>query len=454
MRDWNTLRDTIGPLEWSDYNEDETGPPPDLSRLLKNATPPPKRFDRMPNDIYSVGGIIGRLLEHNARTSLGPMPELALAGAIALLSVITGHKVRDFRNLRTNSYVISLAPSGAGKDDARKVNKNILRRLNHPHLLAPTKIKSSAGMISALVKQNPSLFQLDELSGVLRTMRDPERNPHMADVITVLLEAWSEATGYYEPGAYADAKKNPVINQPHLCIYGTAVANEFWGSLTKRNLTDGLVGRLLVFEHVGYPKDSDGSDVEDFDETLLSEVRAWLEFTPPGGGNLNAPTPIVVEHSDAAIERYLSHRKAINAREGETEVKAALWRRCNEKAGKLALIAACSRCAPFPGREVRIELEDVNWGIRLANWLTNNMLSRSQFKTADSPHEQNLNRILDLIQDWTRKEIIGQRIRTIRADEREKIIRHAISDGLIEVREVETNGRKATEYRVGEGIRP
>jgi len=454
MNDWTTLRDTIGGLEWSDFNEEPTGPYVELGAILSPKPPgPPKQSAKLPTDLFSVGGIIGRMLEHNAKTSLGPMPELALAGAISLMSVITGHKVRDFRNLRTNTYVISLAPSGAGKDDARKVNKNILRQLRHPELLAPTKIKSSAGMVSALMKQNPSLFQLDELSGVLRTMRDPERNPHMSDVITVLLEAWSEATSFYEPGAYADTKKNPVINQPHLCVYGTAVANEFWSSLTKRNLTDGLVGRLLVFEHIGYPDDSDGSDVESFSEALLAEVASWIDLSPPGSGNLG-PNPIGIEHTEAAYERYMNHRKAINSRRDESEVKAALWRRCNEKAGKLALLAACSRCPPIAGRELKIELQDVNWGIRLSNWLTNNMLERSQFKTADSPHEQNLNKILDLIQDWTRKEIIGQRVRSIRADEREKIIRHAIQDGLIEVREVETSGRKATEYRCGEGFKP
>jgi len=458
MRDWPTLRDTIGGLEWSDFHDEESTDGVDLSAITcpKADTPQKPKETRLPNEVFSVGGIIGRLLEHNQKTSLGPMPELALAGSISLMSVITGHKVRDFRNLRTNTYVISLAPSGAGKDDARKVNKNILRQLRRPELLAPTKIKSSAGMVSALVKQNPSLFQLDELSGVLRTMRDPERNPHMADVITVLLESWSEATGYYEPGAYADSKKNPVINQPHLCVYGTAVANEFWNSLTKRNLSDGLVGRLLVFEHIGYPEDSDGGDVESFEESLLAEVASWLEFNPPNTGNMKeySPNPIGLEHTDAAFERYMEHRKAINSRRDESEVKSALWRRCNEKAGKLAIIAACSRCPPVSGRELKIELQDVNWGIRVANWLTNNMLERSQFKTADSPHEQNLNKILDILQDWTRKEIIGQRVRSIRADEREKIIRHAIQDGLIELREVETHGRKATEYRVGSGFNP
>lgn len=459
MNNWESLRDTIGAPDWSDYNEEPDTTGVNLTNIITPTTetsrPEPKRSGKIPNEVLSIGGILGRLLEHNHKTALGPMPELALAGGISLMSVITGHKVKDFRNLRTNTYVISLAPSGAGKDDARKVNKNILRQLKRSQLLAPTKIKSSAGMISALVKQNPTLFQLDELSGVLRTMRDPERNPHMADVITVLLEAWSEATGTYEPGAYADSAKNPSINQPHLCIYGTAVANEFWGSLTKRNLVDGLVGRLMVFEHIGYPDDSDGGHVDEFSQDLIAEVASWLEFEPHRGDlHEHGPAPQLIEHTDEALERYVEHRRSINARKNESEVKSALWRRCNEKAGKLAMIAACSRNPPIAGSFPKIELCDVNWGIKLANWLTNNMLERSQFKTSDTIHEQNLNKILDLLQDWTRKEIIGQKIRSIRADERNKILGYAIQDGLIEVRTAGTGTKTATEYRATQGYDP
>ena len=413
---------------------------------------PAKR--RMPDEVFNVGGIIGRLLEHNSRTSLGPMPEIALGGALALMSVITGHKVRDFRNLRTNLYVICLAPSGAGKDDSRKANKRILLKLGHHNMIAPTKIKSSAGMVSALVKNNPSLFQLDELSQVLRTMRDPDRNPHMSDVLTVLLEAWSETTGIYEPGAYADSSKNPIIDQPHLVLYGTSVAANFWPSLTKANMSDGLVGRLLVFEHDGYPDDSDGGDPEDWDESLLAEVQSWCDFQPPSTGNMKSPNPVMLGHTEEALDRYMDHRRAINARKNENEIRSALWRRCNEKVGKLAMLSACSRNPPITGSLPQIELSDVNWAIQVSNWLTNNMLERSRLLVSESIHEANLNRILAAMPDWTRKEKVGQAVRSIRADERDKIIRYAVLDEIIEARQIETGGRIATEYRAARGFNP
>ena len=456
---WAEFRAALDPLwvdeELLDFSEFMVDDPKCVVIKSEDCTPPapiPKR--RMPSEVFNVGGIIGRMLEHNARTSLGPMPEIALGGALALMSVITGHKVKDFRNLRTNLYVICLAPSGAGKDDSRKANKRILLKLGHHNMVAPTKIKSSAGMVSALVKNNPSLFQLDELSQVLRTMRDPDRNPHMSDVLTVLLEAWSETTGIYEPGAYADSSKNPIIDQPHLVLYGTSVAANFWPSLTKSNMSDGLVGRLLVFEHDGYPDDSDGGDPEDWNESLLAEVQSWCDFQPPATGNMKSPNPVLLPHTEDALDRYMNHRRAINARKDENEIRAALWRRCNEKVGKLAMLSACSRNPPVTGSLPRIELSDVNWGIQVANWLTNNMLERSRLLVSESIHEANLNRILAAMPDWTRKEKVGQAVRSIRADERDKIIRYAISDEIIEARQVETGGRLATEYRAAQGFNP
>lgn len=458
MSNWNDLRNAIGQLEWSDFNEplDETGV--DISAVVSQITnqelpkqeqPAEPESNQFPEEILNPGGILERMIEHNANTAIYPMPELALAGAISLMSVITGRKVQDLKYLRTNTYVIGLAPSGSGKNDARNANRSILYRLGFSGLLAPTKIKSSSGIISALVKQNPSLFQWDEMAKVLRTMRDPDRNPHMADVISVLLEAWGESSNEcWEPGAYADSSKNPIITEPHLSFYGTSTPSQFWESLTRQNMTDGLVGRLLVFERDKYPDDHDGGDVKDFSEILLAEVESWLKFGELRSGSTKVDTTAVrIDHTDDALERYIEHRKQINSRKGESEIRAALWRRANEKAGKLALICACSRCPPICGRPLTIELSDVNWGIKAANWLTRSMICRSRFKTSESNHETNLNRILGLLTTWTRLETIGQKIRSIRADERNKILVSAVADGLIESREVSTGTKIAREFR-------
>ena len=67
------------------------------------------------------------------------------------MAVITGRRIRDLRNTRTNIYVIVLAGSGTGKEAARTLNKDLLRRrLDSPSRHGGDRLTSYQGIISAL----------------------------------------------------------------------------------------------------------------------------------------------------------------------------------------------------------------------------------------------------------------------------------------------------------------
>jgi hypothetical protein len=68
-----------------------------------------------PTECLTAPGLIGELVKYNLETALYPLPELALAGALALMASVTGGKAEGLR-ARTNVYVMGLAPSGGGKD--------------------------------------------------------------------------------------------------------------------------------------------------------------------------------------------------------------------------------------------------------------------------------------------------------------------------------------------------
>ncbi|MFN9290142.1 MAG: hypothetical protein ACK6EB_18900, partial [Planctomyces sp.] len=44
---------------------------------------------KLPSELLQIPGLIGDVMEYNLRTAHYPLPELALAGAIALMSVLT-----------------------------------------------------------------------------------------------------------------------------------------------------------------------------------------------------------------------------------------------------------------------------------------------------------------------------------------------------------------------------
>jgi hypothetical protein len=75
-----------------------------------------------------------------------------------------------------------------------------------------------------------------------------------------------------------------------------------------------------------------------------------------------------------SMERWDHHADAIDERmEHESESRAAIWGRVAARAMKLALIHRASRIEDDPARIdwacVMIEKQDIDWAIKLANWL-------------------------------------------------------------------------------------
>lgn len=394
----------------------------------------------------SVPGLIGEVIAWNLRTALYPQPELALAGAISLLAVLTGRKVCDPRGTRTNVYVLGLAPSGGGKEHARKVNKEILIRASKSGeaLIGPERIASSAGLVSSVAAQPAVLFQLDEIGRLLSTMKNPGKQPHLYNIGTVLLQLYSSSDSLWIADAYADQKKTKRINQPHACIYGTSVPGAFWDNLTAENVSEGFLGRLLTFEaRCGYVAMAQPKP-EPVPERILEVVRWWLDFKPPGGnlGEEN-PAPQMIRYSSDAEARMQEHLAQICVKRGlDAETAAAVWSRSGEKSAKLALIFACSRATPegLP----QIELEDADSAIRIANWLTRRMLQKAGEHVSENETETHKKKVLRLIEGELTLNDLTRRTQWLRGRERQEILGDLQAGGFIRIEQKDTGGRPVT----------
>jgi hypothetical protein len=114
MSDWSRLSEAIGKPTRQDYHPDE----PEIEILPGVAEAILRQNERaagddddepedeadlfadltdhtLPGDCLAVPGLVGEVMRHTLATSLYPQPELALAGAIALVGTITGRKVTD-----------------------------------------------------------------------------------------------------------------------------------------------------------------------------------------------------------------------------------------------------------------------------------------------------------------------------------------------------------------------
>lgn len=413
--------------------------------VLADTAPIP---NELPVDCLSVPGLIGEVVAHNMRTAMYPQPELAMAGALALLGVVTGQRVRDSRGTRTNIYTLGIAPSGAGKEHARQVNKNILvgASIDGERMLGPERIGSHAGIITSVANQTAILFQLDEFGKLLATMRSAAKQPHLYNIASVLLQLYSSSGTVWVGDAYADAKKVKRIIQPHVCIYGSSTPADFWDGLTRENVSEGLLGRLLVFEG-GYVDRRNPEDLP-VPDAILERIRKWLEFRPDPSGNLGETAVkrcMVVPTAPDAQDRLDGHLDSIcDRRRLEGPVQAAVWSRSGEKTAKLALLFACSRWNGDPAGQPMIELPDVERAIRITNWLTRKMLRKAFEHVAENETEHRSKKLLRAVTGSMTMSELTRRTQWLRSRERAEIVQDLVAAGYLELEQRQTATKPIT----------
>jgi hypothetical protein len=372
--------------------------------VLLEEPPAPDAADPgpLPIDLLNVPGFIGEVIEYNLATSLYPLPPLALAGALALMGTMAGRKVKDEMDNRTNVYLIGTAASGAGKDQARKVNRNILYYAGAGHMEGPEDIASDAGLISVVEAQPAVLFQLDEIGRFLKTLSNAAQNPHLFGIMSVLMKLYTSSNSIYKGKAYsqrgkerkrkgAEIEENHEILNPCVSVYGTGVPEDFYSAMTLENLENGSLARMMIFEGEA-PASINRCKPQPIPASIHDQAMAWANLQVDSGdlGPCSTQT-ITATATPEATGRLEQCRDAAYAERGRGDrAGAAIWSRCAEKAYRLALIYACSQnslALSAGSGSVCIDESAADWACRLAEWNTRRMIwlaerwvSSSQFE--------------------------------------------------------------------------
>lgn len=421
-------------------------PDPARPEAAPATDPRPPDPGPIPAHLLRVPGFIEEVIAFNLATATRPQPVLALAAAICLQAVLAARKVRDERGNRTNLYCVGVAPSGAGKDHARKVSKNILFSSGLVEHEGNEELASDAGLVTAVEAEPAVLFQIDEFGRFLRTIGDPKKAPYLFNVLTALMKLYSSADTVFRGKAYADKKRNKVVDQPCVSVYGTTVPEHFFESLTTDSLADGFVARLLVFEAPTDPPPRQRRPQGTIPESILEAARWWGDYTP--GGNLRSehPEPRVVPttaEGGAVFDRLadlVDERLA-----DETDAGRALWARAEEKACRLALVYACSACRESPV----IDEAAASWACDLSEHLTRRMLHVCHEWVAEGQFDARQKRVLRIVRkaggEIGRREL-SRRTQFLTQRERQEVIDNLIETQQLEQRTEQTATRPRVVY--------
>jgi hypothetical protein len=394
-----------------------------------------------PADCLLPPGFIADVARHTTSTADEPQPILSLGGAMCLLSVLTGRKIRNARDNRTNLFVLGLGPSGCGKDHPRKVNLDILSEIGRFDLCGPNALGSGHGIESQLREHPAKLFQLDEIGDLLKSIKKEKNGGYMESILGKIKMLMTSAHTTYSNGATADAKKLFTINQPHLVIFGTATAEKFWDNLTIDSVDDGFLGRILPLEVHGYGETQE-CEWRETPQAIIDQARAWSEFDPGSGENLASvnPRPVVYRMSDEAMARHRRYCQDIDSRipkDGSHKQTDGLWKRARGRAASLALLLAASRQGPTA--DGTVEIVDVNLSIKIINWITRRTIFKVHTEVSENQFQRDTNRVLGIIDKWSPdRSTLTNKTPWLRRKERVEIIEHLLERGSIVQDEVKT----------------
>jgi hypothetical protein len=394
--------------------------------------------------------IVKIAMDYYLSNAFEAQPVMFLASFIAATGAVLGHKVKDATGLRTNIYTVGVLTTGGGKEATREEIFKIFDHAGIPEMCGPEELISDTGILSALQVQNPLLFQLDEFGMLTQNIKASQQTSaaYLANVASILMKLYSKAKGTFRGKAYADSRRNIVINQPHACLYGTTVARNFWESLGMAAVDSGFLPRFMIFESPSVEM-SGGSTESAPPVELISFFSFWANRRT-GHGNLNVqfPDPMVVPFTPEAMEIMDTFRAEQKIEQQKYDELGPLWSRARENAGKLAMIHACWANQHNPV----VDTESATWAVNVTRHVVQQTLWRANISLVDSPFhalcQKALNKLIQSPDGKLMHSKLLKRMKIKTKDFKDLIDTLAQSGDIDVIQTVRDKGWPLTEYQV------
>ena len=414
--------------------------------------PPAPRDDpdpgTLPVELLRCPGFISETMDYTLATAPYPNQALAFCGALALQSLLAARKVQ-VGGLRSNVYIVALAFSGAGKDSPRATNLAIAKQAGFLGLVRG-KFASGQGIEDALEVCPALLFQVDEVDGLFRAIKD-ERDPAANSIVGTLLELVGAAQTGLCRRAKAGETQPVFINQPSLTLYGTCIPTNYYESLCERVARNGLLARMIVVES---PDRGEWQEVSPtpIPPRVLEAADYWKKLT--GDGNLwdQHPTPSELPFTEAARRLRAESNRNLDRRWDEAKqagdaVRTTVLARVGAIGTTLAMLYAVSENHADP----KITEQAVTWGYEIATRQADRMLHQFGMHAFSNEFEQLLKRILRKLSEAPKKTLPHSKLlKASRVDARtlENVIKTLILRQEIALVQETTKGRSAAAYKL------
>ena len=400
-------------------------------------------------------GLVKEIKDYIVRTAIYPHPMLALGAALTVVGTVAGRRYSYDHNIRTNLYVLGLAPSGSGKGSVLAGVQTILGDSGFDGLMGGSVPASGSAVVSRIIESPVTTYVIDEFGMMLRAMADPAAAGHIKDITKVWTELYTASAGRYADKDRTDRKVNVprLVHQPSLSVFGITNAVHVWQSITPDSMLDGSLARYIVLEtDESYPMPAFNRMAPKTPDHIIAGLQKVAEHgIAVGGGNLHeaggpcVPSirPIIASDEVEAMWRSLMVAEVELKRKHDKNGLAPIYGRMVEQAKKLALIHAIGRDTVF----TQIDVVDAEWAIGTVKILTERLAANLLKHVAKNQQERGAKDLLKIIRNerkWMSKSDLTRKTQWLKARERDEIIADFIDSNQLEHRLVGTR----YEYRV------
>src|SRR5262249_61548936 len=116
-----------------------------------------------------------------------------------------------------------------------------------------------------------------EIEGGTRTITAGKDARHEG-IMNVLLRMFTGGGSLY-PMRVKAGKEPGVIDQPCLCLFGTAIPKHYYEALSVKMLTNGFFARLLILE-TGKRGRGQDAPVRPLPESVRATAPWWAQYSP------------------------------------------------------------------------------------------------------------------------------------------------------------------------------
>jgi len=296
-------------------------------------------------DVELPPGLVGEIANYIYSTAHRPVKEVALMGALALVAGITGRQY-NISNTGLNLYLVLLAGTGTGKEDASKgisrILKEVRKTVPNVDLFQGPQFASGQALIRCLDEQLSFFSIVGEFGIRMQNMLSRTASAGEKMLHSALLNLYSKSGWGQEEArtVYSDKDKNTnKLVSPAVTFLGETTPETFFQTLDDTHVSSGLLPRCSFLEYTGVRPDRNKTTSGQAPSPELAKKVANLAATALQMKQNNACCNVVIDEQALALLDAFDTLCDNHIRVGD-ELHKQLWNRGHLKALRLSGVLA------------------------------------------------------------------------------------------------------------------